>query len=429
MELGAFSFDVDARITYLVLLFAGMLAAFREVRVRLKALPGIWQSWRTQILFVFFWATPIVLFFMFDHTGALNDTSPIAALLIAFGYQQLLSRGSTETNTSGLPTAPPQIGGLWEKILGDTNKLQERAQDDVFHRQFEYNQATRRLIVSDPARYDALRALVRRLTAEPAKLAELDAKLVEFDKAFQNDAPLLAWRKADHLLDSLEVAAFQLKVSVRVHALLLEEKVIDKQTSDLYPGDGASDLWQRAIAVVIPVVLASLLTFASFADWWRLGERWYEWRLAKPHVSNTDLEKTREALLRILDEPSRRADEVPRLAALIRGGSLAPARVETVVAVLTDGTRNDAAARGLVWKELVASLRVSNIDGRARVNSGLVYLADKRVEELKAAGQDVARLVALLDELRKWKPSDIDSLPALARRIDEWEAFHRVAWP
>ena len=150
MELGTLSPDVDARFCYLIVVLAGMLVAVRKVDERLLNNSGAWSILSTHRLFFFFWATPVVLFFLLDHSGAVNDTSPVAALVIAVTYGAILS-GSGQPG-SGQAALPGQITGLWTQLLGNADKISADVQAALQLKTFDYLRSATDEIAANEAR-------------------------------------------------------------------------------------------------------------------------------------------------------------------------------------------------------------------------------------------------------------------------------------
>jgi hypothetical protein len=104
---GLTSPDVPALYCYLIVVLVGFFVALGYVNDRLKDYPDHWAFLSTWLLFPAYWAVPAVLFWLLDDTGAVQDTTLFAALVVAFGYRQLFTGGiqgmSLPSQTSGLP--------------------------------------------------------------------------------------------------------------------------------------------------------------------------------------------------------------------------------------------------------------------------------------------------------------------------------------
>src|SRR5664279_1470228 len=95
----SFSPDWDARYCYLIVLGCGILSALIQVQGRLDVLRNkaiyAWSLWTTWLVFSTYLLIPLMLFWLLDRTGALQDTSFFAALLVGFAYPLVLSGGSS----------------------------------------------------------------------------------------------------------------------------------------------------------------------------------------------------------------------------------------------------------------------------------------------------------------------------------------------
>ena len=256
MEAGSLSPDIDARFCYLIVVLAGMLTAVREVDSRLAKIPGAWSDPGAHRLFAFFWLTPVVLFFLLDHSGAINDTSPVAALVVAITYGAILS-GSTAATP-----LPEQLKGIWAKLLGDVDKLSANVQARMQLRNFEYRRRTIDEIARDASRFDHLLGLARRMVDDSAAL---DAGLAALDQLHPNDPALATWKKTEYLVGALNRVHVSRRLPDEVHDLLREERLIGWVTYARAPGDQVGGIW-RNLSVIVPAVLIAGLLYATTTD-------------------------------------------------------------------------------------------------------------------------------------------------------------------
>jgi hypothetical protein len=415
MELGTLSPDIDARFCYLIVMLAGMLTAVREVDSRLSRIPGGWSDLGAHRLFAFLWLTPVALFFLLDHTGAINDTSPVAALVVALTYSAFVAGAGQ--------ALPVQVTGLWAKLLGDVDRIQGDAQTRMQARIFHYVREATRDIAGKPGRFAALHMLARRLVADTASL---DQHLAEIDKQFAGDGDTLAiWKKTEALLRALSGVYVERGLTEEVPDLLRRERLISWTTYSWFPGDRVGGLW-RNLSVLIPATLIVAIAVLSTTDRWNFERAWLGWRLSKTNATLVDLTRTREALIERFARSPQPTQELYSLGGIIREASMTPARVDTTIGVMTDAVRQRADRDQLMPELIVAlivSLRTANVDARSRVHNALLYLADSR---LRGTGENKDATL-ILDALRKWKPSESDSVTELAVRIDDWRHFFSLA--
>jgi hypothetical protein len=414
MELGTLSPDIDARFCYLIVMLAGMLTAVREVDSRLARIPGGWNDLGAHRLFAFLWLTPVFIFFLLDHTGAINDTSPVAALVIALTYSAFVAGANT-----ALPT---QVTGLWSRLLGDVDKLQANAQTRMQSRIFQYARGATRDIASKPARFNRLMALARRLVSDPASL---DAGLATIDQQFGGDPTLLSWKRTEFLLRALADVYVARGLTEEVHDLLRRERLIGFGTYAAFPGEQVGGL-VRNLSVLIPAGLIVAIAVLSTTDRWNFERAWLGWRLSKTNATAVDVTRTREAFIERFARSGQPSQELYALGGIIREAGMSPARVDATIGVMTDAVRQRSdrdQLNGDLIVTLIVSLRTANVDARSRVHSALLYLADQR---LRGAPENKEAL-AQLDSLRKWKPGESDSVTELAARIDDWRRFFTLA--
>lgn len=413
MDLGTLSPDVDARFCYLIVVLAGMLTAVRKVDERLANISGAWSALGTHRLFFFFWATPVVLFFLLDHSGAVNDTSPVAALVVAVTYGAILS-GSAQPGL-GQPAVPGQITNLWTQLLGDADKISADVQSRLQTKTFTYLRSATSEIAGDQQKFDRLYVLVRQLLTDST---ELDDALKKHDDV--KDPKVATWKKARELITTLSGVYVLRRLNDDAHVLLLKEGLIGWRTYLRFPGKQIGDVW-RFFSVLLPAAIIVTLAILSFADYRNWDGDWLKWRLSKSNVTAVDLARTRESLIDRIQRSKSPDEEVRSLGHVIREGSMAPPRVDAAIGVMKDGIRERSDRDDLnnvLINTLVLSLRTPNVDGRTRVHSGLIYLARP---QLDSNSNEAKRKE--FDDLKDWKPSESDSVTDLASRIDQWRRF------
>lgn len=413
MDFGSLSPDVDARFCYLIVMLAGMLTAVREVDSRLAKIPGAWSDIGAHRLFAFFWVTPILLFFLLDHAGAINDTSPIAAVVVAVTYATILGGASGQQ-----PLLPSQITGLWSKLLGDVDKIQAAAQARMQLRVFDYARGATGEISARPARYAKLHGLAKRLVGDPAAL---EKTLADIEAQYANDTSLATWKKTEALLRALNSVYVSRGLTDEVHVLLRKERLIGWRTYTSFPGEQVGGIW-RTLSVLVPAAAMAALVGLSMTDQWNFERAWLEWRLSKTNVSLVDLTRTREAMIDRIVRSNDPKTEMAVVGRIVREANLPPVRTEAAIGILTDGVRQSRFREKLMPElivTLVVSLRTANLDARNRIQATLLYLADGALR----AAPDNKEAAQALAELAKWKPNDKESVSDLAARIDEWRRF------
>ncbi|HXM73671.1 MAG TPA: hypothetical protein VN904_00225, partial [Chthoniobacterales bacterium] len=87
--------DLDARWCYAVVLVCGLISAQLQLNKRFLELKisRVWIVPNTWFVFLIYLFIPLALFWVMDRTGALNDTSLFAALLVGLAYPAILAGG------------------------------------------------------------------------------------------------------------------------------------------------------------------------------------------------------------------------------------------------------------------------------------------------------------------------------------------------
>ena len=352
--------------------------------------------------------TPVVLFFVLDRSGAINDTSPVAALVVAVTYGTILAG-------SGQPALPSQVTGLWAKLLGDVDKIQASAQARMQLRVFDYLRGATDEIAAHDAKSEKLLMLAHRLVDKPK---DLDATLARIAEDFKDDPKLAMWKKAEALMRALNVVYVSKGLTDEVHVLLRREKLITWQTYMRFPGEQVGSVW-RSLSVFVPAVAFIGLAVLSTTNTWNLERSWWEWRLSKTNVTAVDLTRTREALIERIQRSQAPKEELQALGRIVREVGMTPVRVEAAIGIMTDSVRPRPNLMPELVDTLIVSLRTPNVDGRSRIHSGLIYLAAFRVQDLSKDDP----LSKAFEALKAWKPSDSDFVTDLAARIDDWQRF------
>src|SRR5271169_3379334 len=116
----SFSPDVDAWICYLILVVISVLVAVQQVDRRLGRVDGIWFMPETWLLLLLYILAPMALFWFLDRTNAIVDSSLVAAVIIAFGYERII------TGSSSVISAPGPVTDMWAPFLANADRITER---------------------------------------------------------------------------------------------------------------------------------------------------------------------------------------------------------------------------------------------------------------------------------------------------------------
>lgn len=390
----SFSPDIDARICYLIVLLCALFAAYRQVDLRLTTYPGSWKEWPTWLLYTSYVAVPVGLFWLLDRTGAISDTSAVAAVIVGVGYERILSG-------QGQPGLPASFAGFWTPFSAFADSISARVSKRIADRIFRFD----RLLLADmadPARFDTLKQLARSLTRT---LPALDKKIDDIE----------ANRKVlgDRLTQEKQAFEFYVEVTQapRWLQLLREAQAITENTYRSYPSD--SGVAARAFEISLPIAFVALAILSSVL----VDSEYRVWRLAKANATLTDQWRTREALSAYFSDQPTTLSMTRRISRLLRSPALKVSQVDLAIQVLIAGAKR-AKQIPVVGREITDGLRAPIVDNRTRLHSALLYLA-----HLQTESDPCGTPAALPAQLCNWKPTDGDSIIDLEDRIDRWTSF------
>ena len=397
----SFSPDVDARICYLLVLLCALIAAYRQVDRRLATFPGSWTESPTWLLYGIYALVPVGLFWLLDRTGAINDTSVVAALLVGVGYERMLS-GQGEVGV------PASFAGLWKPFVAFADSISARVSKRIADRIFRFDRRLIDEVVADPKRFEALKNLARSLSRD---VQGLDRKLEEIGAS---QATL-----GDRLTLEKQILALYSEVTQapRWLELLRDAQVIGAATFKAYPTD--SGVGSRVAEIALPVVCVLVFLVLSGKLAGPIDREYHLWRLDKVNATATDQWRTREALTAYVADPRTTALLAARITELARGPAMQPGRVDLVLQVLIAGAKQ-ARQVPLVAAEIVGTLRAPVVDNRTRMHAALLHLAQVQLGAAPCPGDGPAPLAK---ELCTWKPTDGDSTVDIEERVDRWTAF------
>jgi hypothetical protein len=397
----SFSPDVDARVCYLLILLCALIAAYRQVDRRLATFPGSWTETPTWLLYVIYVLAPLCLFWLLDRTGAINDTSVVAALLVGVGYERILS-GQGEV---GVPAA---FAGFWKPFADFADSISARVSKRIADRIFRFDRRLIDEVAADPKRFEALKVLARSLSRD---VQALDRKLEEIRASNATLGERLTLEK--------QILALYAEVTQapRWLELLREGQVTGDATFKSYPTD--SGVGSRAAEIALPLacVLVFLALSGKLTD--SLDREYHLWRLDKVNATATDQWRTREALTAYVADPRTTAPLAVRITELARGPAMQPGRMDLVLQVLIAGAKQ-ARQVPLVAAEIVGSLRAPVVENRTRMHAALLHLAQI---QLRAAPCPDEGTAPLPKELCSWKPTDGDSTVDIEVQVDRWTTF------
>jgi hypothetical protein len=378
-------------------LLLGIVVAVSQVRKRLGGMEGVWFVPRTWFLFVAYAAVPVVLFWLLDRTGAINDTSLFAAVLIGVGYERIITGGNETLR------APGDVSSLWTPFVAYADKVSKIVLERGARNQRRLAEKIISEIMEDEERYKALEALA---LARSTDVVAVRAALQEIDKVPETGHADKVEKKTRYL--------YGLLLSLPdVHYLLNSKDIISDR---FYRAEITRMYHTIAAACVALAVIAAAAVSAWYLDFREIAASYHVWRLGKTNSTKVDQFRSRHALVTVMmQEPALRQAAADKLIYLTQRPGLPMERVDLVVETLLESRvprtpRHDLPAR------LVNALRGESLDARSRVKEALVFLTAACATEVDAA-------------LRDWKPTERDSSTALETKIRDWNTYWTVTCP
>lgn len=121
--------DLDAYCCYGLVLALGAWIGARQISGRLGGIRAIWFFPRTWLLFLAYLVVPVGLFWLLDRTGAINDTSFFAAVLVGVGYERII------TGASDTLHAPGNASRFWTPFLAYADSVARLVREQIARRQ------------------------------------------------------------------------------------------------------------------------------------------------------------------------------------------------------------------------------------------------------------------------------------------------------
>src|SRR5216684_267754 len=150
MDLGV-SPDLDAFYCYAVVFVLGLLTAGNQISARLGSFRGRWIMVNTWLLFFAYSSVPVLLFWALDRTNAVHDTSLFAAILVGFGYQQILSGSIASIQPAG------DISKIWQPFAVWADSIANRIGNRIIVNDTRFDEKLLQTVRQDPAKFQRLR--------------------------------------------------------------------------------------------------------------------------------------------------------------------------------------------------------------------------------------------------------------------------------
>lgn len=377
--------DVPAYVSYLVVVVFGAFVARTRVSGLLEAYRDRWAFLGTWLVFLAYVAMPVALFWFLDYTGAINDTSIFAALVVAIGYQQVIA-GSV----SGI-TMPGQSTALWKPFEAWVRKVADRI--ETLNKRYldQFDEEVRGIIAADPSRITALQQLVMDRAQDPAGLAQALA-LLRTDR-----------QKVDVLWRNLRASEPE-----QYGLLARRAKLVSRWLYFRWQQKGQGRLMTAAVMGLVIVLGLSAWSRVDEPGVWHA---YYKWRLFKSNSTDRDRFRTREYFVRLLRDSEPSAPAVLTLLIPELSYSALPTHHADDLLRLMIDCHSPALDR-VTLNLLVEALRTTNPDVRIRVHATMVYLASASFPDK-----------TLEDSLRSWAPTKDDSPALIDARVTAWRKW------
>jgi hypothetical protein len=384
--------DFDARWCYAVAIVAGVATAIIQVRGMLPKAPVAWLVPGAWVLLGAYTAIPPALFWILDRSGAVNDTSLFAALLVGVAYPQILA-GKQE----GI-TTPANVSALWSPFLKWANSIVPRVTEVVQISDRKFRESCVREITSDQNLMTRWINLSRLLCTD---VGIFDGELQAIDQqADVLGADLVRRRKAVLAVDTISHTTRYMEAIL--HAGLIGAR-------EYYWWNFLGWFGVRTAAILFLSVVALAVGIGEIAAH-SSSITYHIWRLEKPYSSKMDQFRAREALSAALADNQTASEALHEIAVRLKRPDLAVDRLEHFLAVLLQH-RDSGVISSDLPAILIATLRADSVDCRTRVNSALLLLARE-----KAGAEGLPKDFTLKD----WKPTEVDSVEQLEERIGQW---------
>jgi hypothetical protein len=387
MELSV-SPDLEAFYCYGLVLLIGLLVAWSQVSKRLGRLPGQWIMVNTWLLFFAYTFVPVLLFWFLDRTNAVHDTSLFAAILVGFGYRQILSGSVGSIRVSG------DVSKFWQPFGAWADSISDRIRERIKLNNSQFDERLLATITTDDTKFATLKAITMTHTADPSALDQ-SLQAIERNKPVLGDAGVRA-KQASFLYQNLQQSSPQ-----QFEYLLNKNDVISKKWYLWY----AQEWRSKTTAIVVAVALLACVLGAV----WRLGTplnyaRYYVWRLHKDNASDYDRFRSRTKLLGyVATTPSIYS----QLTHLLKVPNLPVKTADNILGLLVETRQSAAKNKVDLQSLLVDALRTENPDIRMRIHKVLLYLARERGATVPA-------------ELENWQSDPKQSAVDIDKITEQW---------
>ena len=351
--------DLEAFCCYGLVLLLGLAVAWSQVSRRLGKLPGQWIMVNTWLLFFAYTFVPVLLFWFLDRTNAVHDTSLFAAVLVGFGYQQIL------TGSLGSIRAPGDVSKFWQPFGIWADSISDRIRERIIVNNSQFDERLLSTIRTDDAKFAALKA-VALVHVPDANVLGQSLRTIAANQNVLGDTGVRA-KQASLLYETLQQSSPQ-----QFEYLLYKNDVIPKRWYFWYALE-----WRSKTTAIL---VAAILLASAVGGVWSIGTpqnhaRYYVWRLHKDNATDYDRFRARTKLLGYV---STTPLTYSQLTHVLKVPNLPVKTADSILGLLVESRQSAAKNRVDLQALLVDALRTENSDIRTRIHKVLVYLAKDR---------------------------------------------------
>src|SRR5882724_67175 len=278
--------DVPAYVTYALVLVFGTIVAAHTVNRLLGSQPDRWAFAPTWLVFLVHAILPAALFWFLDYTGALNDTSIFAALLVAFGYRQIFAGGVQGITMAG------QTPALWKPFEAWVNQIVDRISDRNRMYIERFSDAVQAHIAESPERFKDFKSLVLTHSNDAAAVGKALANLPSTgdDAADRRQQIGLMW---------MDLRQSRAKL---YGWLLYQQHIVPWGRYWLWLSKGRAKLFTIAIVGTLVVIVAGSVIWLTRDDIGGTRQQiawlqYHKWRFLKANATERDRWRSREYLM------------------------------------------------------------------------------------------------------------------------------------
>lgn len=385
--------DLEAFYCYGLVLLIGLLVAWSQVSKRLEKRPGKWIMGNTWLLFLSYALVPLILFWFLDRTNAVHDTSLFAAVLVGFGYQQILMGGLGGVRVSG------DVSKFWKPFATWADSISNRIIERIKLNDSQFDERLLDIIRKDDKRFIDLKAVTMAHTMSLSQLDKLNDALEEI----QNKNNLLGSdgvraKQTSKLYESLRQCSSN---PDQFQYLLYKNSITPKKWYFWYAKEWRSKTTAVIVALILLVSVASAVRGLGTPQ---NRARYYVWRLHKDNATDYDRFRAETKLREYL---ATTPSTCSQLINLLKMPNLSTKTADKILGLLVE-TRQFAFKKRIDLQALlVDALRTENSDIRTRIHKNLVYLAKDRG-------------AALPPELENWQSDPKHSAIDIDKLYEQW---------